>query len=85
MLDTPIQVFSCECCENFKNTYFEEHLRTAASDSFLLISTINSNGKFLTFSIFYKFQSTELHLMTREVDSLEAFLMKVCKRNRSSS
>ena len=29
---TPAQVFPCEYCENFKNTYFEEHLRTAASD-----------------------------------------------------
>ena len=25
------QVFPCEFCEIFKNTYFEEHLRTAAS------------------------------------------------------
>ena len=25
------QVFSCEMCEIFKNTYFEEHLRTTAS------------------------------------------------------
>ena len=23
-------LFSCESCENFKNTYFGEHLRTAA-------------------------------------------------------
>ena len=29
------QVFSCEICEIFKNTYFEEHLRTAASVNFL--------------------------------------------------
>ena len=28
----PTQVFSCEYCEIFKNIYFEEHLRTAASD-----------------------------------------------------
>ena len=27
-----MQVFSCEYCENFKNTYFEKHLRTAAFD-----------------------------------------------------
>ena len=27
--ETPTQVFSCEYCEIFKNTYFEEHLRTA--------------------------------------------------------
>ena len=32
---TPIQVFSCEYCEIFQNTYFEKHLRTAA---FLLLS-----------------------------------------------
>ena len=24
--ETPTQVFSCEICKNFKNTYFEEHL-----------------------------------------------------------
>ena len=28
---TPTQVLSCEYCEIFKNTYFEEHLQTAAS------------------------------------------------------
>ena len=28
---TLTQVFSCEYCEIFKNTYFKEHLRTAAS------------------------------------------------------
>ena len=26
------QVFSCEYCKIFKKTYFEEHLRTAASE-----------------------------------------------------
>ena len=29
--ETPTQVFSCEYCEISWNTYFEEHLRTAAS------------------------------------------------------
>ena len=24
--ETPAQVFPCEICESFKNTYFEEHL-----------------------------------------------------------
>ena len=28
--ETPTQDFSCEYCEIFTNTYFEEHLRTAA-------------------------------------------------------
>ena len=30
--ETPMQMFSSEYCEIFKNTYFEEHLLTAASD-----------------------------------------------------
>ena len=30
--DSNIEVFSCEICEIFKNTYFVEHLQTAASD-----------------------------------------------------
>ena len=29
--ETLAQVFSCEFCEIFKKTHFEEHLRTAAS------------------------------------------------------
>ena len=29
--EIPTQVFSCEYCEIFKDTYFEEHLRTTAS------------------------------------------------------
>ena len=29
--ETPTQMFSCEYCEIFKNTYFEELLRTTAS------------------------------------------------------
>ena len=33
---TQTQVLSCEYCEVFKNTYFEEQLRTAASEYLLL-------------------------------------------------
>ena len=29
--ETPTQLFSCDYCEIFKNTYFEEHLGRAAS------------------------------------------------------
>ena len=32
VLESPTQVLSCESCENFKNTYFGEDLRTAVSD-----------------------------------------------------
>ena len=28
--ETPTQVFSCEYCKIFKNSYFKEHLQTAA-------------------------------------------------------
>ena len=30
--ETPTRMFSSEYCKIFKNTYFEEHLLTAASD-----------------------------------------------------
>ena len=46
------QVFSCEICKISKNTYFEEHLRTTASefigDTTLLNETVlkkHTNGK----------------------------------------
>ena len=29
--ETPTQVFSCEICDIFMNTYYEKHLRTTAS------------------------------------------------------
>ena len=29
---SPTQLLSCEYCEIFKNIYFEQHLRTAASN-----------------------------------------------------
>ena len=35
--ETQTQVFSCEFCEIFKNTFFVEHLRTAASNHCQLI------------------------------------------------
>ena len=38
--ENPTQVFSCEFCKVFKNSYFVEYLQTAASDSF---STIKYN------------------------------------------
>ena len=34
--ETPIQMFSSKYCEIFKNSYFKEHLQTAASDGFFI-------------------------------------------------
>ena len=33
--ETPTQMLSCELCETFKNTYFEEYLQTTASGGVL--------------------------------------------------
>ena len=49
---TPIQVFSCEYWEIFKNTYFEEHLRTAASEVYSHQSIIGS-AHFMQLVSFY--------------------------------
>ena len=38
--ETPTQVFSCECCEVFKNTFFKKHLRTSASVHFKIQNPI---------------------------------------------
>ena len=34
--ETPAQVFSCELCKIFKNTYFEEHVQTSSSTPVLV-------------------------------------------------
>ena len=42
---TPAEVFFCEFCEVFKNTYFVEHLRTATfvvAHTLRLTYTLNS-------------------------------------------
>ena len=54
--ETLVQVFSCEFCEIFKNTYFEEHLRTTASGFMFFVflkpysynSTTTSNHNIMT-------------------------------------
>ena len=40
--ETPTQLFSCEICEIYKNTFFEENLRTAASRTSLNLFSIKS-------------------------------------------
>ena len=32
--ETPTQVFSCDFCKIFQNSYFEEHMQTTTSDSY---------------------------------------------------
>ena len=45
---SPIQVFSSEYCEMFQNTYFEEHMQTAASGLF--------EARFKRFNINFRLQ-----------------------------
>ena len=60
--ETQAQVFSCEFCENSKNTFFTEHLRTNASLSniyFKLLESIKISGNIHTKWVKLKTQNTE--------------------------
>ena len=45
--ETLAQVFSCEFCEIFKNTFFTEHLWTTASVNTIAVSKIKNFTFFL--------------------------------------
>ena len=47
--ETRLQVFSCEFCEIFQKTYFEEHLQTATSVTFNTLETWETQGYNLMF------------------------------------
>ena len=43
--ETPTQVFSCEFCELFKNSYFVEDLQTTGSETLVWGSLFNKNAR----------------------------------------
>ena len=43
-MQRPLQIFSCEYCEIFINTYFEKHLWTAASENQDLVTNLPKGG-----------------------------------------
>ena len=45
-------MFSCKYSEIFKNTYFEEHLRTAAFELLQVLSTVKKMKKTLFTELF---------------------------------
>ena len=51
----PTEVFSCEICKIFENTYFEKHLRTTASKIIqtLAIFILSTLTHFMQYSSFY--------------------------------
>ena len=51
-LQRSAQVFSCEYCKIFKNTYFEKHLWTAASENQDFSNKFTERRYFLNFMIF---------------------------------
>ena len=53
--ETPTQVFSCEYCEIFKNTYFGEHLRTPAYLAYR-IWTANNTFPMIFYLDFYSYE-----------------------------
>ena len=50
-MQRPAQVFSCEYYEIFKKTYFENHLRTAASENQDFNDKFTEGRYFLNFTI----------------------------------
>ena len=46
-LQDSTQVFSCEYCKIFKNTYVEEHLPTGASNSTLTLTHYGQYTKYI--------------------------------------
>ena len=64
--ETPIQVYSCDTCEIFKNIYFGEHLWTTASKSeYVTQKTIH-----LFLSQNYDFHNYDYNLWGSEVSSV---------------
>ena len=65
VLETPAHVFSCEYCKIFKNTYFEEHLRTTASVTKALIVSLLS---FVLIQTYKTFSLFNFHNFTCKLD-----------------
>ena len=60
--ETPTLVFFCEYCEIFKNTYFEKHLRTTASE--------DTPTLMLSYEICEIFKNTNFEEHVRKTDSI---------------
>ena len=68
--ETPTQVFSCETCEIFKNTYFEEHLgtttsMTAANMLYYMLVTRSGNISFPLLSLSYDYDYMGLFIKAK--------------------
>ena len=78
--ETPTQVFSCEYCEIFMNTYFEEHLQTAAS--VLLIIKLVYNKYWA--SLLNQKHNMGWFQLRRFVDLVRVYSLLITIRNHSN-
>ena len=77
--ETPTQVLSCEYCKIFKKTYFEEHLRTAAS-ALLIINLVIIIGS----SLVNQKHNLGWFLLRRFVDLVRIYSLLIISRNHSN-
>ena len=72
-----------ECYEIFKNTYFEEHLRTAASVLLIIKSAISTGH--LSIYFFNQRQNAGWFLLRRLVDLIRVYSLLIISRNHSNT
>ena len=77
--EIPTQVLSCEYCEIFKKTYFEKHLRTAASVLLIIKLIIMNIGHLLN-----QKHNMEWFLPQRFVDLVRIHSLLIVSRNHSN-
>ena len=70
------QVFSCEYCDIFKSTYFEEHLRKAASVFYNTFFILRSRLSFV-FNTFFYFTSISFFLITDIIKTFKVYLLVI--------
>ena len=80
--EIPTQVFPCEYCEIFKNTCFEEHLRTAAS--VLLIIELKLQILRICRPLLNQKHNMEWFLLQRFVDLVRIYFLLIVSRNHSN-
>ena len=80
--ETPIQMFSCEYWEIFKNTFFEKHLRTAAS-VLLIIKVVASIGHLFLIKNITRDDSKPF--TKRFADLVRVYSLLIISRNHSNT
>ena len=77
------QVFSCEICENFKNTFFIQHLQTTASDT-KETSTVATNEFLCKISSRNKISNEYFNLCEAEI-SLDEIIKSINSETNNKS